>query len=229
MKGSELKTAIQELADGRAFAHAQIAAWLNRVRKSVAMDFEIAGFNGLYFLYKEATVKDGSVKGQGKYAMPDDFIDHLDVFYEKALLVKAPPGMLSLTQDRTARGIPQWFRIVGQEFELMPWPDAAGKEILLFYNGVPDEIPITENGLNNFTDYFTKHFPDLHIYGGGKYAAQSLGHPLADKYSGYFDAERKRLRNHNVRHYTSHTKIRFQNWDEYTEQKMIVFPQFQET
>jgi len=225
MKYSDIKESVEEKCDGRTFSTTKHDRWIKRVRTKVAMDFIISGFNGLYFLYKEATVKDGSVLGQGKYAQPDDFVDDLHVFYDGLSIDKSPRESLEVIHEPGETGTPQWWRMAGVEFELIPWPDAAGKEIKLVYNGMPDVI-----SNDNDEDYFMKRFPDLHIFGMAKEAAQSIGQmAYATEYGTEFDNERTALRLHNVRHWLKAAKMRFQNWDEYEEYKRSFFPQFVET
>lgn len=227
MKWSDLKTSVEELCDGRSLSATKQVAWANRMRTNVAMDFMTSGFRGLYFLYKEATVQNGSVIDEPRYALPDDFIDDLEIFYDKALLSKSPPGTLSITQDIEATGTPKWWRMMGTEIDLRPIPDEVGKEILLFYNGLPDDITDTA-GLE---DYFMKHFPDLHVFGMAEKAASFLNPSGREalKYEVRFEREKVKLTMHNRRHYFKHIRLRFQNWDEYEEMKRHVFPQFQET
>jgi hypothetical protein len=226
MKYSDIRASVEEKCDGRTFSAEKHGRWIKNVRTKVAMDFITAGFNGLYFLYKEATVKDGSVALQGKYALPDDFIDDLTVFYDSLVIDKSPRSSLDIIHEVDETGTPQWWRMAGVEFELKPWPDTAGKEIKLVYNGMPDVITDDEE-----EDYFMKRFPDLHIFGMAKDAAQSIGQMAYSKeYRTIFDDERNALRLHNIRHWLKAAKMRFQNWDEYeSDFKVHFFPQFQET
>lgn len=226
MKYSEIKTAVRELGDGRQFSATEYDGWIERVRKRVAMDFITSGFHGLYFLYKEGTVDGGcTVTDPNRYAIPDDFIDDLNVFFDGGLLVKAPAGVIDVANEENPGGgatLPTWIRMLGVEFEVVPAPTTAGKEIKLLYNGLPDTV-----NQDNQEDYFMKHFPDLHIFGMAELMALRLGNvALADRYKGDYDNERVQLRLHNVRHYLKNTKIRFQNWDEYQTIKTVVFPQF---
>lgn len=224
MKWSEIKGEVEELCDGRSLPATRQVKWANRVRTDVAMDFMISGFRGLYFLYKEVTVEGGSIKDQPRYAIPNDFIDDLELFYDKALLSKSPPGTLSITQDIEATGTPEWWRMMGLEFDLRPIPNKAGKEILIFYNGLPDAITDSDE----LEDYFMKYFPDLHIFGMAEKAASFLNPSGKEalKYETRFGREKVKLAIHNRRHYFKYTRMRFQNWSEYQEMKRHVFPQF---
>jgi len=222
MNFENMMLSVAELCDGRSFSDAKGWRWINRVRKNIAMTPPIAGFRGLYFLYKEATVKDGSKLGEPRYAVPDDYISDLNVFYDGVLLVKTPPGILDITLDLTKTGTPTWFRLMGQEFDIRPAPDEAGKEIKLLYCGFGADI----SGVGD-EDYFMKHWPDLHIYGMSVYAARSIGlRILANDYKKEFGEEVMKLTLHNRRHWISHARIRFLNWDEYQEKRHIVFPQY---
>jgi hypothetical protein len=220
----DIKAAVKELGDGRTFSSDENKRWIERVRKRVAMDFATSGFHGLFFLYKEATVEGGStIADPNRYAVPDDFIDDLNVFYDGTLLVKASAGLLDIAEaEESGATSPTWVTLVGQEFQIVPVPSEAGKEIKLLYNALPETITVDTQ-----EDYFMKHFPDLHIFGMGELMALRLGNvSLADRYRDDFDRERVQLRLHNVRHYTKNIRIRFQNWDEYTNIRHIVFPQF---
>lgn len=227
----EIKTRVQEYADGRTFATAKHARWANGLRKEVAMDFDIAGFNGLYFLYKEATVQNGSIASQAKYALPDDYIDHLHIYYEGVPLTQPQTGVLDLAHTRTAEGTPEWFEILGIEFRLVPIPDTAGEEIKLLYNGLPSNIPVSGN--DNTTDYFLNRFPELHIYGMAEMAAFSLGaagSALAQTYGQKFQEQKLKLQYHNRRHWMKFARLRLMNWDEVDlDYKRQVFPQLEDT
>jgi len=224
MKYSDICESVCEKCDGRVFTSAKFDRWIKNVRTKIAMDFIVAGFHGLYFLYKEATVKDGSIALQGKYALPDDFIDDLNVFYDSLAIDKSPRASLEVIHAVNETGTPQWWRMAGAEFELKPWPDTAGKEIKLVYNGLPDVI-----STDNDEDYFMKRFPDLHIFGMAKDAAQSIGQlGYAKEYKAEFEEHRAALQLHNRRHWLKAAKMRFQSWDEYTEYKVHFFPQYWE-
>lgn len=225
MNFAEIKAAVEELCDGRSLDNDRQKAWIKRIRTKVAMSWRTSGFRGLFFLYKEATVIDGSVAEQSRYAQPDDFIDDLNVYYDGDLLTKAPPGMLNIAHDLTATGTPKWFQLAGVEFEIIPVPDTAGIEIKLLYNGLP--AIITAEGQE---DYFMKHFPELHINGMAWLAAKSLGSKdYAREYKNDFNTEAGDLMLHNRRHYLKHARIRFQNWDEIEDAKNTLFPQLVES
>ena len=227
----EIKTRVQEYADGRTFATAKLARWANGVRKDIAMDFDIGGFNGLYFLYKEATVQNGSVASQAKYALPDDYIDHLHIFYDGTLITQPQTGILDLAHTRIAEGTPEWFEILGTEFRLVPIPDTSAEEIKLLYNALPSDIPVSGN--DSTTDYFLNHFPELHVYGMAEMAAFSLGAAgtgLATTYGQKFLEQKQKLQMHNRRHWMKFARLRYANWDEIDlDYKRQVFPQIQET
>jgi len=225
---SETKSRVNELGDGRTFAEEKQASWANSIRKDVAMNYEIGGIYGIHFLFKEATVKNGSKIGEPRYAIPGDYIDHLNVFYAGKLLTDSPPKTINIVQDLTQTGTPEWVRILGVEFDIRPIPDKTGDEIKLLFNGLPAVVP--SSGNNNFTDYFLNHFPDLHIFGIAKWMALSIGAKvLSQTYANEYIREQKKLQLHNRRHWIKNARIRYQNWDEYSEAKRTIFPQFQVT
>ena len=228
---SEIKTRVEEYADGRSFATAKHARWAKGVRKDIAMDFDIAGFHGLYFLYKEATVQGGSVTTTGKYALPNDYIDHLHIYYNGKPLTQPQTGVLDLAHSRIVTGTPQWFEILGVQFRIVPIAAKAGEEIKLLYNALPSDI--SPSGNDNFTDYFLNHFPELHIYGMAEMAAYSLGAAgtaLAKTYGDKFLEQKSKLQLHNRRHWFKFARLRLANWDEIDlDYKRQVFPQIQET
>ena len=225
---ANIKTQVELKADGGSFNEDKHALWANDLRKDVVMDFDIAGLNGLYFLYKEATVKNGSVASQPKYAIPDDLIDHLQVFYDGALLTDTPKKLLGITHPDPDDGTPEWINLLGLEFELVPPPDTASVEIKLLYNGLPGDVPTSDNG--SFTDYFLNHWPSLHVFGMAGHAWEYLGNIRKAEYYGKKAKEqRTKLMYHNRRHWMKNANLRFMNWDEYTDYKRTVFPQIQET
>ena len=225
---ANIKTKVNQFGDGGTFAEGDQAIWANDLRTDVVMDFDIAGLNGLYFLYKEATVQNGSVVSQAKYAIPDDLIDHLQIFYDGALLTSTPKKLLGITQPDPSDGTPEWVNLLGLEFELVPAPDTAGEEIKLLYNGLPGNVPSSSN--DSFTDYFLNHWPNLHIYGMAESAWEYLGDLQKAAYYGKkLQAEKARLMYHNRRHWMKNAKLRFMNWDEYVSQKREIFPQIQDT
>lgn len=221
---ANIKTQVELKADGGSFDEDKHALWANDLRKDVVMDFDIAGLNGLYFLYKEATVKNGSVVSQAKYAIPSDFIDHLSVFYDNTLLTDTPKKLLGITHPDPDDGTPEWVNLLGLEFELVPAPDTKGKEIKLLYNGLPGDVPTSSNG--SFTDYFLNHWPNLHVYGMTEAAWEYLGNIRKAEYYGKKAKEqRAKLMYHNRRHWMKNSRLRFHNFDEYLEYKREVFPQ----
>lgn len=228
---TSIKTRVEENADGRSFATAKHARWANDLRKDIAMDFDIGGFNGLYFLYKEATVLNGSVITTGKYALPDDYIDHLHIYYNGKLLTQPQTGVLDLTHTRVVTGTPQWFEILGSQFRIVPIADTAGVEIKLLYNALPSNI--SASGNDGFTDYFLNRFPNLHVYGMSEMAAYSLGAAgtaLAKTYENKYLEQKSSLQLHNRRHWFKFARLRLANWDEIDlDYKRQVFPQIQET
>ena len=123
---STTKSRVNELGDGRTFAPDKQASRADSIRKDVAMNYEIGGIYGIYFLFKEATVKDGSIIGEPRYAIPSDYIDHLNVFYAGKLLDDAPPKIINVVQDLTDTGTPERVRLLGVEFDIRPIPDKEG-------------------------------------------------------------------------------------------------------
>ena len=225
---ANIKTAVEKKWDGGSLNEGDAALWANDLRRDVVMDFDIAGLNGLYFLYKEAIVKNGSVVSQAKYAIPSDFIDHLQVFYDGALLTDTPKKLLGITHPDPDDGTPEWINLLGLEFELVPAPDTASKEIKLLYNGLPGDIPSASNG--SYTDYFLDHWPNLHVFGMAEAAWEYLGRmKKAEYYGKKLKAEKAKLMYHNRAHWAKNAKHRFMNWDEYTDYKRTVFPQIQAT
>jgi hypothetical protein len=222
-----IKSSVELFGDGRTFGVSDHALWANHLRKDVAMDSNIAGFNGLYFLYKEATVQNGSVVSQAKYAIPDDFIGHLFVFYDNTLLTEIPKKQLSVTQQNPSDGTPKWVHTLGLEFELVPAADTAAKEIKLLYCGLPSDIPSSAN--NDYTDYFLNHWPNLHIFGMAEQAWLYMGNTTkAQLYANKTAEQKANLTIHNRMHWFKNARLRFFNWDEYTDYKTTLFPQLED-
>lgn len=222
-----IKSSVELFGDNRSFGTSNHALWVNNLRKDVAMDSNIAGFNGLYFFYKEAIVQGGSVESQAKYAIPDDYIDHLFVFYDNTLLTEIPKKQLAITQQNPDDGTPKWVHILGVEFELVPPPDTAEKEIKLFYCGLPEEVPAEGN--DSFSDYFLNHWPNLHIFGMEEQAWLYLGGiTKAQLYAGKLAEQKANLMLKNRMHWTKNAKLRFINFDEYSDYKRTLFPQLED-
>ena len=227
MKFSDITASVSEICDGRTFSAAQYDRWFDRLRKTVAMSFLNSGFKGLYFLYKEATVIGGSnLDNNGRYALPSDFVDDLNVFYDGKALVKSPSEVMSIVKDPAETGPPEWWAMAGTEFQLYPMPDVAGIEIKLVYNGLPEARAPNDASQE---DYFMARYPDLHVFGMADYGAMSVGNiKTATLCKQRADEERKQLLLHNRRHWLKSVRMRFHNWDEYSDFKKHFFPQYQE-
>lgn len=229
---ANVKTRVEQNCDGRAFSESQHSLWANEFRKEIAMDTEIAGFHGLYFLYKTATVSGGSVLNQKNYAIPDDFIQDLDVYYDGKLLLKDPARLTDLVQNTeptdasASDSNPTWVRMQGVEFSLYSAPPDAKKEIKLIYCALPGEVPASSN--DNFVDYFLNHFLTLHVMGITEKAAIQfmMNTKLASYYEKKVMEERRRLMLHNRRHWMGNSRIRFMTWTEFQEKKTLLYPQF---
>lgn len=225
---SSIKQNVKQFGDGRSFSASDQALWVNNLRKDVAMDSNIAGFNGLYFLYKEAIVEGGSVESQARYAIPDDFIDHLFVFYDNTLLTEIPKAQLSITQQNPGDGTPKWVHTLGLEFELVPAPDTAEKEIKLLYCGLLEEVPASGN--DGYSDYFLNRWPNLHIFGMTEQAWLYLGGiTRAQLYASKLAEQKANLMLRNRTHWVKNARLRFYNWDEYSDYKTTLFPQLEKT
>lgn len=223
MTFADIYALVEEKCDGRSFGIAKHQRWADLVRSEVSRNSLASGFHGLYFLYKEAVVTDGSVANEPRYKLPDDFIDDLAIWYDGTLLEKADPSVMNITQGSSPSGsVPTWWNPRGQEIELIPAPAEAGKEINLFYNGLPDAV----SG-GSFTDYFLTHWPHLHVFGMAESALDSVGaSALAQKMRGRFLEEVQRLMLDNRRFWLKNQRVRLANWDEFTAQKTFLFPQF---
>lgn len=224
---ADIIATVEEKCDGRSLTTARHLRWANMVRNEVARNILAGGFHGLYFLYKEATVSGGSVAGQARYKLPDDFIDDLSVWYDGDLMLRADGGVMNTTVGQSALENtngdgPIWAVMRGRELELLPTPPTAGKEIKLFYNGLPDEL-VNEGS----TDYFLEQYPHVHILGMSEYALDYVGnYNQARAFRQRFLEEVQRLMLDNRRFWLKGVKIRVQNWDEFEERRHIVFPQF---
>jgi hypothetical protein len=228
MTFTDIYTLVEEKCDGRSFGIAKHTRWADLVRSEVARNALAAGFHGLYFLYKEATVTGGSILNEPRYTIPDDFIDDLAVWYDGKLLVKADPGVMNITQglhtstSNDSGHIPTWWNLRGRELELVPPAPEAGKEIKLFYNGLPEAI----SGAN-FSDYFLTQWPHLHVFGMAESALDYVGaSALSQKMRSRFQEEVQRLMLDNRRFWIKGQRVRLMNWDEFVEKQRFVFPQF---
>lgn len=224
---SDIYSLVEEKCDGRSFGIAKHQRWADLVRSEVSHHALAGGFHGLYFLYKEADVIGGSIAGQARYALPDDYVDDLSLWYNGTSIIKAQPNIMNLTMgsDESSSkpsGEPAWFVPRGLEFEFIPATPEDGKPIAMFYNGVPDSVVGAD-----FTDYFMRMWSALHVFGMAEHALDSVGgYSEAKNFRQRFMDELQRLMMDNRRFWLKGTKIRLQNWDEYTDQKRFVFPQF---
>lgn len=221
---------VEEKCDGRSLGIEKHRRWANLIRSRAANSVLAAGFHGLYFLYKEAIVTNGSEAGEPRYELPDDFLDDLSVWYDGVLLVKADPGVMDVTV-RTPEGqastgcLPTWYDHRGLEINIIPTPEQDGKEIKLFYNGKPEVL--TDQHQDTFSDYFLENWTDLHVYGMAEYALQYVGAHQASKiYQDLKNSEIAALTLKNRQFWVKGVKIRFQNWDEFQDKQRYLFPQF---
>lgn len=227
MTFADIIALVEEKCDGRSLGSARHIRWANLVRNEVARNILAGGFHGLYFLYKEATVSGGSVAGQARYQLPDDFIDDLSVWFDGELMLKSDGPAMDITVGSDAAAntngdAPIWVARRGREFEFLPTPPEAGKEIKLFYNGLPDEI-VAEGS----TDFFLTQYPQLHVLGMAEHALDYVGnYNQARAFRQRFLEEVQRLMLDNRRFWLKGVKVRFQNWDEFVERRHLVFPQF---
>jgi hypothetical protein len=228
MTFADIIALVEEKCDGRSLGIAKHQRWADLVRSEVARNSLASGFHGLYFLYKEAIVTGGSIANEPRCGIPDDYVDDLAVWYDDVLLIKSDPSVMNITQghqDATSNSsgaAPIWWNLRGQEIELIPTPSEAGKEIKLFYNGLPDPVFGA-----TFSDYFLNQWPHLHVFGMAESALDYVGaSALAQKMRGRFLDEVQRLMLDNRRFWLKGQRIRFQSWDEFVEKKRYLFPQF---
>lgn len=186
MNFGEIKQKIILLLDGRDFADkpSLMPSWIDTVRKEVPVDFEIVGDKGLYFLYHfGTTIEGGSIKydpetGEGRfYGLPPDYISHETIWYDGRKLISALTSQKAseylLANRVPSAGTPTFYVIRGLEFELIPPPDVAGKEIAIDYYAMPTTI--TQDTPDTFEDEFMRLFPHVHYYGASLHGAKYLG------------------------------------------------------
>lgn len=219
---------VEEKCDGRSLGVAKHKRWAELVRKEAARSAIAGGFHGIYFLYKEAEVIGGSIALESRYAIPDDFVGDLSVWYDGIQLIKGDPGVLNVTtlNDCAGNYLPTWYDLRGMEFDIKPTPLEAGKQIKLFYHATPTEITSATDEAT-FSDYFMEHWPNLHVFGMAEYAADSLGgYAAAKSFRERFNEEVARLAIDNRRFWLKGVKMRLMNWDEFVNQQRYLFPQF---
>lgn len=224
----DIITLVEQKCDGRSLGSAKHKLWADVTRKKAVNTAVAAGFNGLYFLYKEAIVTGGSTAGEPRYELPDDFVDDLSVWYDGVPLIKGAGRVIDITAKEDIAGgyQPTWFDFRGLEINITPPPPDTGKEIRLFYNGKPESI-VPETDSSAFTDYFLENFPDLHVYGMAEYALDYLGATkLAESFKNRYDEEISKMAMKNRQFWMRGVKIRLMNWDEFQAQKRYLFPQF---
>jgi len=219
---------VEEKCDGRSLGAAKHKRWAQLAREEAVRSAITGGFHGLYFLYKEAVVIGGSTSGISRYAIPEDYVDDLSVWYDGIQLIKGDPGVLDVCaeQDKSGSYLPTWYSMRGTEFDIIPTPGIAGKEIKLFYNAMPEEITSATDA-ETYHDYFMDNWANLHVFGMSEYAADSLGgYAAAKSFRDRFNEEVSRLTINNRRFWVKGTKMRLQNWDEFVSKQRYLFPQF---
>jgi hypothetical protein len=224
---SDIIALVEEKADGRSFGIEKHQRWANLVRSEASRSALATGFHGLYFLYKEADVIDGSIAGQARYALPDDYVSDLALWFDGVPMIKASPGVMDITtgsaeSETPPTGSPTWYVPRGMEFELIPAPSLDGTRIAMFYNGTADTV----SGLG-FHDYFMEQWANLHVAGMAKFALDSLGANSQAKYfRDEFREELQRLMLDNRKFWLRGMKVRVMNWDEFSDKQRYLFPQF---
>jgi hypothetical protein len=225
---NDIFSLVEQKCDGRSLSSASKLLWAEIIRKEAAQTAIAGGFNGLYFLYKEAQVTGGSEANEPSYELPDDFVSDLSVWYDGKPLAKGPASVLNITAQADVAGgyLPTWFEMKGMSFDIVPMPTEGGKSIKMFYCAFPEEVTPTTDPLT-FRDYFIEKWPMLHVYGMTEHALDSLGaYKAASAMRDRYQAEISRLAMHNRRFWIQGSKIRYQNWDEFSNQKTHLFPQF---
>lgn len=225
---NDIVTLVEQKCDGRSLGIANHKLWADVVRKEAAQTALANGFHGLYFLYKEAEVTGGSEAGERRYELPNDFVSDLSVWYDGELLTKADGQVLNVTAKADVDGgyLPSWYNFRGLDLEILPPPPVAGKQIKLFYCGLPESI-VTATNSATFHDYFMDFWPMLHVYGMAEHALDSVGaYTAAKSFRSRFNDEIARLAIKNRQFWFAGSKMRLQNWDEFTDQRRHLFPQF---
>jgi hypothetical protein len=228
MEFTDIIALTEEKMDGRGLGESKHIRWADAVRSEVARNILAGGFHGLYFLYREATVTGGSKANEPRYHLPDDFVDDLALWYDGQELMKAEPGIMNTlhglqsSTSNASGGDPRWYDFHGLELEIIPTPPSAGKEIRMFYNGLPEGVTGAK-----FSDYFMTHWPNLHVFGMAEQAADSLGaSALSQKFRNRFQEEVQRLMLDNRRFWIKRQRVRMMNWDEFADKQRFLFPQF---
>ena len=214
MNFKDIVALVEEKLDGRSFVIEKHFRWANIVRKEVAQDALTAGGHGLYFLYRSAVVDGGSIAGNSRYSLPDDFVGDLNVFYAGTPLQKIAQPHMALVD----KALPILrYAIVGNAIELIPTPQNNGDEIKMVYYAMPGEIDVPD-----YSDYFITRFPMIHVYGMAKHGAEALGKPgLVDE---LYQNELNKLTLINRRYWLGKARFKLQAWDEVEDFDHISFP-----
>jgi hypothetical protein len=133
-----------EYLDGRTDLNTKINSWIDDARRDIANKYNFA------YLYVEATCDTSA--GSARYALPSDYLNHLNLFIETKKLVRIDPTefdavhgddiALDSTTAKTPylyttgaleQGEPEYYIDRGLEFDLWPTPDGTYTLTMRYY------------------------------------------------------------------------------------------------
>ncbi len=142
----EIKERVRDYLDGRTDIDDKILQWVNDTRRDIAL----AHPTGFAYLYTEAT--QDTVAGVARYALPDDYLGHLNLFVGTKKLMRVRPNEFDslygtdsdiattdpnrtplYTKSFANTGEPDYYIDRGMEFELWPIPDGTYRLLIRYY------------------------------------------------------------------------------------------------
>lgn len=146
---------------------ASIADWLDRTDlTTIIPDFITlaeAEFNrNIRVSQMENRATTSTVVGQDYYALPTDYLALRDIQIEGTTITTLnymAPEEVDVHYDSADTGIPKFYTIVGNEFQLVPKPDAVYTLEISYYQ----KIPVLSD--SNTSNWLLAAYPDIYLWG----------------------------------------------------------------
>jgi len=167
---SGIRSKVIEYLDGRTDLDSKVNSWIDDTRRDMANTYDFS------YLYVEATCETSA--GTERYALPADYLGHLNMFIGTKKLVRIAPGVFDsvhgdtsdLTSDSSVtpflmttgsleQSEPDYYIDRGVEFDLWPIPDDTYTLLLRYYAQPQDFI------YDYSYDYLTTFHTECVIFG----------------------------------------------------------------
>lgn len=201
----------------------KIQGWINDTRKDIAIKYNFG------YIYVEATAVTSA--GSARYALPCDYLDHLDVFSNSKKLARVEsrefdeltqtcstyPDILEelftesgVLNDLT-RGTPDYYVVRGMEIQLYPTPDDIYTLTLKYY-ALPSDF-----SSDGDYDYISTFHPEAVIFGAALRGAIFLDdEQKKTTYAAAYDAAIKEMVRREKDRERRDVKIRMKTYKDYS-------------